>query len=436
MQNFLQRFFKLTAAQTTIKIELIAAITSFLTMAYVVMVNPVILGATGMNVEAVFVATCLAAAFGSLLMGLLANYPIGLAPSMGLNAYFAFVVVKQLGYPWEIALGAVFCAGIAFLLLTLVGVRQWLIRMLPPALKVGIGAGIGLFLGVIALQNLHLITVEPHWTFNPAVLTHLPFWLALAGLVLIFILGRYRIHGAILLGIIAVTIIGIILKLTPFQGVFSLPPSIEPTLLALKLPDFTDIKLLMVIFTFFFVALFDNTGTLIAILLQGKFIKSDSSIPRLNQALVADSAATIAGSLLGTSTTGSYIESSAGVKAGGKTGLTAVIIGLLFLLALFFAPLARTVPSFATAPALIYVAILMMQGLRLLRRSDYTEIITALITTLAIPITFSIADGICLGVISYVILNLIIGKVRNIHPALGCLSLIFAAFLLYQHYLM
>jgi len=428
----MHRFFQLKEKGTTWQTEIVAGLTTFLTMAYALVVNPAVLSTTGMSQSAIFVATCLAAAIGCFAMGLLANYPVGLAPSMGLNAYFAYTVVQKLGYSWQIGLGAVFCSGIAFTALTLLGIRQRIIYILPNSLKFGIAAGIGLFLGVIGLQNVGLLKVVPHFAFYFSVFTKLSFWLAVLGLGLIFVLERFRVYGAILIGIVAITITGIVIGITPFKGIFSWPPSIQPTLFALQLPHFNDAKLLMVIFTFFFVALFDSTGTLIAILQQAKLIQRDGRIPRLTQALFSDSFATTCGSLLGTSTTGSYIESSAGVKAGGKTGLTAVIVGLLFLAALFFAPLAETVPVYATAPALVFVAILMARSLVLIKQEEITDKIAAVITAITIPITFSIAHGISLGIISYVLLKIFTGNIRQVNIILGVLSVILAVYLLHD----
>lgn len=422
MLTTIKNFFQFQEQNTSFKIEVIAGITTFLTMAYVIVVNPAILATTGMDNGAIFMATCLAAAFGSLAMGLFANYPLGLAPSMGLTAYFAYVVVQKLGYPWQIALGAVFISGLLFVFLTLLGIRQKIIYLIPDSLKIGLSAGIGLFLGMIALKNISVISVLPnlqlHWQ---ALFTHATA-LCLLGLIIIILLERFRVLGAILLGILAITLISILFGLTQFQGVVALPPSILPTLGQLHISLTWNKELFGVIFTFFFVALFDSTGTLIAVLYQAHLIPKDGKVARLTQALFADSTATIVGSLLGTSTTMSYIESSAGARAGGRTGFTAIVIGVLFLCALFFAPLTKTIPPYATAPALLYVAILMAKNLSRLKWRDFTESIPALIITLGVPLTFSIAKGISLGVVSYVLLQIITGKFAKLNFTLCVLA--------------
>lgn len=426
----IEKFFQLNVRASSIKQEIVAGLTGFLTMAYIVVVNPTILKTTGMNPDAVFIATCLAATVGCCLMGFLANFPIGLAPSMGLNVYFAFVVVGKMGLTWQQGLSSVFCAGILFTLLTLLGVRQGLIRALPSGLKVGMGSGIGCFLGLIALKNLNILDVFPHWAWHFSVLFTLPFLLSVVGMVVIIVLHYFQYNSAIILGIGTTTFLSVLLGLSHFHGIWSLPPSLHDTALALQWPSVNFAHWLSATLTFLFVALFDSTGTLIAVLQQGKLIPKDGKVECLSQALFADSAATLAGSLLGTSTVGSYIESTAAVKAGGRTGLTAIIIGICFILALFLAPLAGSIPSFATSPALLFIAMIMLQNLFYLREESFEEIIAAVMTTISIPSTFSIADGIAVGTVSYILCNLILRR-KKISYFIWILGIISVGMLIY-----
>jgi adenine/guanine/hypoxanthine permease len=405
-------------ASINLRTEILAGVTTFCTMAYVIMVNPMLLHSTGMDYGAVFVATCLSAAFGSLLMGLLGNYPIALAPSMGLNAYFTYFVVQQLHFSWQQALGTVFIAGILFALITFAGVRQWLINGMPHALKLGICAGIGLFLAVIGLKNLGVIA--PH--FHLALLFNIKVLLCLSGLCLMIVLSCLRVLGTILLGIFAITVAGILLGLTHLHGFVAKPPSLLPTLLQLQLPH--HLQMVPVILVFLFVMLFDNTGTLIAVLQQANLLEKENKTPRLGRALFADSTATIMGSLLGTSPTGSYIESAAGVRAGGRTGVTSIVVAILFLGALFFAPLAAAIPEYATAAALLFVAGLMLKNLMYLPWRDLTESLPALITVLVIPLTFSIADGVSAAFISYVVLKTLCGKAKELNLGIWSIALL------------
>lgn len=395
------QFFNFTENHTTLRTEIIAGCTTFLAMVYIVVVCPSILKNTGMDPQAVFTATCCASAFGSVLMGIWSNYPIALAPSMSLLSYFAYSVVQKAQIPWQVALGLVFFAGILFFLLTLTRIRQQIIYVISPALKLGITAGIGLFLGAIALKNVGILTVNHYLHLTYPLTFSIVDGLCLLGLLLIFLLDHLRIPGAILISILAMTVIGIFFHLTDFQGIFSLPPSILPVAGALHITDLFQVKFLGIIFTFLLVALFDNSGTLIAILYQAKIVKPDGEIPRLTQALTTDSIATVGASLLGVSSVGSFIESSAGVRAGGRTGLVAVVVAVLFLGTLFFSPLVAAIPAYATASALLYVAVQMLRPLRFLPWHDWVESITALMITLTIPLTFSIADGIGIGFIFY-----------------------------------
>ena len=422
----MERFFALTAHNTTIRTEVAAGFATFLTMAYIVVVNPGIMAAAGIDPGAAFVATCLAAAIGSALMGLLANYPIALAPGMGLNAYFAFVVVGGMGIPWQVALGAVFLSGLIFFAISAVRLREWLIGGIPLSLKLGIAAGIGLFLGLIGLKNLGLITANPATLVGMGPITT-PVLLGAGGFVLMAALAARRIPGAVIIGILATAAAGMPLGLTTFQGIVALPPSLAPTFLQMDIRGALQLGLLGIVFTFFIVDLLDNAGTLIATTHRAGLMRPDGSVPKLGRALMADSGGAMIGATLGTSTTVSFIESAAGIQQGGRTGLTAVTVAVLFLAALFLAPLATAIPAFATAPALVFVACLMAQALRDVDWVDETEYLPAMLTVLAMPFTFSIATGIGLGFLSYVGIKLLAGRGREVHGAVWLLSGLCAA---------
>ena len=423
----LERLFGLQARGTTPRTEIIAGLTTFLTMAYIAFVNPEILAAAGMPKDAVFVATCLAAAIGSLVMGLLANYPIALAPGMGLNAYFAFVVVGTLGYSWQAALGAVFVSGCLFVVVSLFRVREWIVNAIPKSLKFGISAGIGLFLALIGLKNAGLVAASPA-TFVTLGDLHQPApLLAFAGLLLIVALEARRVTGGIVIGILAITAAAVASGLQPFAGVFAPPPSLAPTFLQLDLAGALDAGLLAVVLTFFLVELFDATGTLIGVAHRAGLLDEHGRLPRLKRALLADSTAIVAGAALGTSSTTAYIESAAGTSVGGRTGLTAVVVAILFLVALFFAPLAATVPAFATAPALIYVAVLMVRGLAEIAWDDLTEAAPAVVCAVAMPFTFSIAHGIAFGFVAYAGIKLLAGRWREVGIAVWVIAAVFVA---------
>ncbi len=428
----LQKYFDFKTLNTNYRTEIIAGLTTFLTMAYVIVVYPAMLNSVGVNGKAIFVATCLAAAFGSILMGVISNYPIALAPSMSLGGYFVYSVISQYGIPWPQALGATFIAGCLFFLLTVSGIRQQVITTLPNAIKIGMSAGIGLFLGAIACKNIGIIHLTSHIVLTTHIVFSADIFLCLLGLLLIALLDHFAVPGAILWGIILITICGIVLKLTPFLGIFSLPPSMADSFLALQLPQLHTLKIFTIIFTFVFVAFFDNTGTLIGILQQAKLIAPDGKAANLKRAFFADSIATMVGSCLGTSSVGSYIESAAGTRAGGRTGLTAIVVGLLFLLALFLAPLASSIPVYATAAALLYIALLMLRLLFTMDWRIYSEFIPAVITACAIPFTFSIVDGIGLGLVCYLLINLITRNFSKINLALIILTSIFIAYLLFN----
>ncbi|MDE1460561.1 NCS2 family permease [Spartinivicinus poritis] len=421
----LEALFKLKAHNTCVKTEVLAGFTTFLTMAYIVFVNPNMLAAAGMDQGAVFVATCLAAAIGCLIMGLWANYPIALAPGMGLNAFFTFTVVNQLHYPWEVALGAVFISGICFFLLSAFRIREWIINSIPMALRVGIGAGIGLFLGFIALKNAGLVVDNPATFVTLGNIASFPVAMAALGFFLIIALSYRQVTGSVMVSILAVTIISLLAGQTEYQGIVSMPPSLTPTLMQLNIADALEVGMISIIFAFIFVDLFDTSGTLIAVAQKGKMLDKQGRLPRLGKALMADSSASMAGAMLGTSTTTSYIESASGIEAGGRTGLTAVVVAGLFLLCLFFSPLVGTVPAYATAPALFYVAVLMTGGLTHINWDDITDAAPVVIAAVTMPLTFSISNGIALGFISYTIIKLLSGKTSQLNPALLILSVLF-----------
>ncbi len=421
----LERRFGLAEHGTDVRTEMIAGATTFLTMVYIAFVNPQILAEAGMDQGAVFVATCTAAMIGTLIMGLYANYPIALAPGMGLNAYFAYTVVLTLGYSWQTALGAVFISGVLFICLSLLRVRQYLINSVPRTLKLAISAGIGLFLGLIALQNAGLVVAHPTTLDTLGDMSRPEPALAMLGFALIAALAWRRVPGSVLLGILAVTVAGLPLGLTSFQGIVSAPPDPRPTLLALDLAATLQVGFVTVVFTFFFVDLFDTAGTLIGVAHRANLLDEDGRLPRLNRALLADSSATVAGSMLGTSTVTSYIESAAGTNVGGRTGLTAVVVAGLFGLTLFFAPLAAMIPAYATSSALLFVAALMARGLAEIEWDDVTEYAPAVITAIGMPLTFSIATGIGFGFISYAAIKLLSGRWREIGPAVLVIALLF-----------
>jgi AGZA family xanthine/uracil permease-like MFS transporter len=423
----LEKLFQLKAHNTNVRTEILAGVTTFLTMAYILFVNPAILGETGMDKGAIFVATCLAAAIGSALMGLIANYPIALAPGMGLNAFFTYTVVLHMGHTWQVALGAVFISATLFFLLSIFRIREWIVNSIPLPLRSAIAAGIGLFLALIALKEAGLVVDNPATLVGLGDLHSPGPLLAVLGFFLIVALEARRVTGAVMIGILAVTAIAIGLGVTPFGGIVSMPPSLAPTFLELDIMGALDVGMISVIFAFLFVDLFDNTGTLIGVAKRAGLMSKDGHLPKMGRALIADSAAAMGGSLLGTSTTTSYIESASGVAAGGRTGLTAIVVAGLFLLALFFAPLAGTVPAFATAPALLFVAVLMTSGLAEIDWDDITVAAPVVITALAMPLTFSIANGIAFGFIAWVVIKALAGRFKELNPALVVLAAIFIA---------
>ncbi|MDG4552228.1 MAG: NCS2 family permease [Candidatus Contendobacter sp.] len=423
----LEKFFALQARGTTARTEILAGCTTFLTMSAILFVNPDILAQAGMDRDAVFVATALAGAIGSLLMGLLANYPIGQAPGMGINAVFTFGLVKGMGLPWETALGAVFLSGLLFVLVSLLRVREWFVNAIPTGLKHAITAGVGLFLALLALRAAGVVTASPDTLVTLGNVKAPTALLAMGGFLLMVTLDQRGVPGAILLGILAVTASSVALGLSPFTGVFSAPPSLAPTLFKADIRAALDPAVLGVVLSFFLMSLFETSGTLIAIAQRGGFLDAQGRLPRLERALLADSTAISVGALLGTSSTTSYLESAAGIAAGGRTGLTAVVIALLFLASLAFAPLAAMAPPHATAPALLYVAILMLRGLTELHWDDLTESAPAVCCVTVMAFTFSIADGIAFGVISHVLLQLLTGQRERIGLPMAVVAGLFMA---------
>ncbi|CAH8183804.1 MULTISPECIES: NCS2 family permease [Vibrio] len=421
----LERLFKLSENGTNVRTEVIAGITTFLTMAYIIFVNPAILADTGMDRGAVFVATCLAAAIGCFIMGFVANYPIAQAPGMGLNAFFTYAVVLGMGYTWQVALAAVFVSGILFIFLSIFKIREWIIESIPMSLRTGISAGIGLFLAFIALKNAGIVVDNPATLVSVGAITSLPAVLGAIGFFLTIALVHRGLKGAVMIAILAVTGLGLIFGDVQWHGVMSTPPSIAPTFLQLDFSAIFEVGMISVVFAFLFVDLFDTAGTLVGVAQKADLIGKDGKIPRLNKALLADSTATSIGALLGTSNTTSYIESVAGVSAGGRTGLTAVVVGILFLLALFFSPLAGMIPAYATSGALFYVAILMLSGLVSIDWRDLTEAAPVVVTCLLMPLTFSIAEGISLGFIAYAAIKLFSGKGRSVSMSVWVMAAIF-----------
>jgi|TARA_B100002051_G_C16705695_1_gene623618 AGZA family xanthine/uracil permease-like MFS transporter len=425
MKNFLNNFFQLDLNNTDVKSEIIAGFTTFLTMAYIIFVNPQIMEASGMDKGAIFVGTCLAAAIACLIMGVFANWPIGLAPGMGLNAFFTYTVVGEMGYSWEIALGAVFIAGILFFVMSVTNLRGWMIASIPMNLRIAMGAGVGLFIGIIGLKSGGIIITNDATLLALGDFTNIETLLAATGFLIISALSIRKIPGAIIIGILIVTLIAIFADLIQFKGVISTPPNIAPTFMKLDILGALNLGMLTVIMSFLFVNLFDTTGTLVGVATRANLLDENGEAESLDKALKADSGASIFGTFFGCSPVTSYVESSAGVEAGGRTGLTAVVVGILFILAMFLSPLASIIPAYATAGALVYVAILMLGGMEKLNWSHVTELLPALIILIMIPLTFSIADGIALGFLSYVVLKITNGEIKSITYAAWFLTIIF-----------
>jgi AGZA family xanthine/uracil permease-like MFS transporter len=422
--GILERTFRLAEHGTNVRTELLAGLTTFLTMAYIVFINPSILADAGMPRGAVFVATCLVAALGSMIMGLYANYPIALAPGMGLNAYFTYVVVQGLGFSWQAALGAVFISGLCFLVVTLTGLRALIVGGIPHSMRIAITVGIGLFLAIIALKNAGLVAASPATLVTLGDLHKPEAILAVVGFLMVAVLSARKVRAALLSSILTVTVLSFVFAGNTFQGIVSLPPSIAPTLFALDIKGAVSAGLLNVILVLFLVELFDATGTLMGVAGRAGLL-TEGRMRRLDRALMADSASVFAGSLLGTSSTTAYLESASGVEEGGRTGLTAATVAVLFLACLFFAPLAAAVPPYATAPALFYVACLMLRELVELDWDDLTEVVPACVTALLMPFTYSIATGVSCGFITYAALKLLAGRARDVKPIVWVIAGVF-----------
>ena len=421
----LEKLFKLKESNTNIQTELLAGFTTFITMAYIIFVNPQMMSSTGMDLGASFVGTCVAAAIACIAMGFYSNWPIGLAPGMGLNAFFTYTVVGEMGYTWEIALGAVFLAGILFWIMSVTPIRQWMLESIPMNLRIAMGSGVGLFIGFIGLKNGGIIVSNEATLISIGDLLKVETLLAMLGFLLIAILAVRRIPGAILIGVMMVTLMSILVGIIQFQGLISYPPAFMPVFMKLDILGALDLAMISVIMSFLFVNLFDTAGTLLGVANQAELVDEDGNIHNLGKALKADSSSSAFGAFLGCAPVTSYVESSAGVEAGGRTGLTAVTVGFLFLIAVFFSPLASIIPAHATAGALIYVAILMMSGMEKLNWSDSSELLPALIIIVMIPLTFSIANGIALGFISYVVLKIASGQFKKISSGAWFLTMIF-----------
>ncbi|MFT6287345.1 MAG: AGZA family xanthine/uracil permease-like MFS transporter [Halieaceae bacterium] len=427
MHSILERLFKLSEHNTRISTELLAGLTTFITMAYIIFINPQMMASAGMDQGASFTATCLAAALACIFMGLYANWPIGLAPGMGLNAFFTYTVVGEMGYSWQIALGAVFLAGVLFVLMSVTPLRAWMLRSIPRDLRIAMGCGVGLFIGFIGLKSGGIIVANSATILTLGDLTQPQPMLAAIGFVVIAALSVRQLPGAILIGVLSITVLGLIMGEVHYSGLVSSPPSIAPTFLQMDLVGAFDVAMISVIIAILFVNLFDTAGTLLGVATRAKLVDEQGNIQNLDKALKADSASSVLGAFMGCAPVTSYVESAAGVAAGGRTGLTAITVGVLFLLATFFSPLAGMVPAFATSGALVYVALLMMSGMRDLDWDDATELIPALLTIIMIPLSFSIANGIAVGFISYVAIKVISARTSEVSFGAWFLAAIFVA---------
>ncbi|MDE9539716.1 NCS2 family permease [Xenorhabdus bovienii] len=424
-QGLLQRVFKLEEHGTTVRTEMIAGFTTFLTMVYIVFVNPQILAVAGMDIKAVFVTTCLIAAFGSIMMGLMANLPVAVAPAMGLNAFFAFVVVGAMGISWQVAMGAIFWGAVGLLILTIFRVRYWMIANIPLSLRVGITSGIGLFIAMMGLKNAGIIVPNPDTIVSIGNFASHNVLLGTLGFFIIAILAARNFHAAVLVSIVVTTVIGLMMGYVEYHGIFDLPPSVMSVVGNVDVKGALDIGLSGVIFSFMLVNLFDSSGTLIGVTDKAGIADSSGKFPRMKQALYVDSISSVAGSYVGTSSVTAYIESSSGVSVGGRTGLTAIVVGMLFLLVMFASPLASMVPAYATAGALVYVGVLMTSSLTRVTWNDLTESVPAFITAVMMPFSFSITEGIALGFIAYCAMKLGTGKWCEISPCVIVVTLLF-----------
>ena len=425
-QSFLQQFFKLKEKGTSSKTEIIAGITTFFTMVYIVFVNPSVLGDAGMDKQVVFVTTCLIAGFGTIAMGLFSNLPIALAPAMGLNAFFAYVVVGKLGYSWQVGMGTIFWGSVGLLLLTLFQIRYWLMASIPLSLRVGIGAGIGFFIALIGFKNMGLVVANPATLVALGDLHSLQVLLGILGCFIIVVLAARNIYSGVLISIAAVTALALYFDPNVmFHGIVSMPPALTQVVGQVDIAGALDTALIGIIFSFLLVNLFDSSGTLLGVTDKAGFSDEKGRFPKMKQALYVDSASAVVGSYIGTSAISTYIESGAGVSVGGRTGMTAVVVGLLFLLTIFFSPLAGMVPAYATAGALVYVGILMASSLIKVQWDDLTEATPAFITAAMMPFTYSITEGIAFGFISYCVMKVGTGRWREVNAPVWVVSLLF-----------
>ena len=427
MKLMLEKIFHLESHNTSVKQEFLAGFTTFITMAYIIFVNPQMMASSGMDQGASFVGTCIAAAIACFAMGVYSNWPVGLAPGMGLNAFFTYTVVGEMGYSWEVALGAVFLAGILFVIMSITPLRKWMLDSIPLNLRIAMGSGVGLFIGFIGLKSGGIIVSNNATFLSLGNFLEIETLLSGLGFLLIAILAVRNVSGAIIIGVLSVTLLGVLLNLVQFQGFVAYPPDVSPIFMQLDILGALDLAMISVIMSFLFVNLFDTAGTLMGVATRAKLIDETGEVINLEKALKADISSSVIGSFLGCAPVTSYVESSAGVEAGGRTGLTAVFVGVFFLIAIFFSPLAAIVPAYATAGALIYVAILMLSGMEKLDWTNFTELLPALIIIIMIPLTFSIANGIALGFISYVVMKISTGDVRNISSGAWFLTIVFLA---------
>ncbi|MBT9243495.1 MULTISPECIES: NCS2 family permease [Vibrio] len=430
--GILEKLFKIKAHGSSVKNELVGGVTTFATMAYIIFVNPQIMAASGMDAGAVFVATCIGAAIGCLLMGLFANWPVGLAPGMGLNAFFSFTVVSEMGYSWEVALGAVFISGILFVGMSFYKVRQWIIESIPVSLRYAMTAGVGLFLGLIGLKTAGIVVENPATLVSLGDFTKPEALLAAIAFLIIAVLSERKVFGAVLIGILSVTLVGMMLGLVHYNGFFAAPPSLAPTFLKMDIMGALDVSMISVILAFLFVNMFDTAGTLMGVAERANLTNPETGkIEGLSKALKADSISSVAGACVGCPPVTSYVESAAGVAAGARTGLSAIVVGVLFLAAIFLSPLAGMIPAYATSGALIYVAFVMMSSMQHVDWKDFTNGAPAAITALMMPLTFSIANGIALGFITYTVLKLATGKTKDVSISMYFLAAIFVAKLVF-----
>ena len=425
-QSFLQQFFKLKEKGTSSKTEIIAGITTFFTMVYIVFVNPSVLGDAGMDKQVVFVTTCLIAGFGTIAMGLFSNLPIALAPAMGLNAFFAYVVVGKLGYSWQVGMGTIFWGSVGLLLLTIFQIRYWLMASIPLSLRVGIGAGIGFFIALIGFKNMGLVVANPATLVALGDLHSPQVLLGILGFFIIVVLAARNIYSGVLISIATVTALALYFdESVMFHGIVSMPPALTQVVGQVDIAGALDTALIGIIFSFLLVNLFDSSGTLLGVTDKAGFSDEKGCFPKMKQALYVDSASAVVGSYIGTSAISTYIESGAGVSVGGRTGMTAVVVGLLFLLTIFFSPLAGMVPAYATAGALVYVGILMASSLIKVQWDDLTEATPAFITAAMMPFTYSITEGIAFGFVSYCVMKVGTGRWREVNAPVWVVSLLF-----------